>query len=489
MRRFQVPDQLVGRSEKEVVQVRTVFEAAFPDAHGSKAIPRLALTSVLNELVMHGGGSDHYATAFSLWEEARKSVTDVAIASHLAVGKKTNLRNLLVRLSKRGEQATSIDMFEAAILMEVMIEVGPRVWALVEPTLTPYQKYIRNWSCGVLTGDEREPPRIPQSEGFAEPTSTTSSSKESAAQSDEPTTPAGFWLPLAQSLHERDNDCHYWPKVFRNPTAKGEAGFVLFRPSLNGQRRIVQTYLSIQDRGPGEHTFVHAYSLGDGAWDVDKPKRLSRGFAVPSNSALFLIGGRAKPGKPNEFLQNVDLSHPMEVIVLPVRALESDPEIFRGITITANEKGRLLVSRIAVRRTVLPSDEDAFSGKFATRELETQLLKLMKAEAQLHVEALPLADLKGRSVEECVAERIQRIESRGAKSDAHAIRRHMNNYRRPTISTLIDPSQPDAIISGDDMYARLESVFRNAKGFMRDQDGNRFEPDLHIQMQSLHGDE
>jgi hypothetical protein len=430
---------------------------------------RLSFVAATNEVMLRTFGS--YSTAWQFLlaiSEKYPTVLDVVTAPRKASksekaaaakgDKRDENRNFINWISRQSDSST-FSVWEAAILVHACRARNKDRTDQVIDTLSPYQQYLLEWSALALEGKVVTGPRESNDSG------TSHAEWRRTGQIDQA---QHRWYDLHQAMTDHHRNTNYWDGVFRD---QERAGFVVFRPGLRRNEKLVQTYLSLVDGRKGQGNqgiFSYAHIYRPPAAPAGQV-RYVRGLMIPSASVLYLLGVRDATSKVAGSDKIVDFRNPVEVLAIPVTPLVQAPVHVQGLTLTSNQEGRPLLSRVLLRRTFLQNHLDANIGTHDLDELKESLRAIHNAERG---EAPSASDDEKKLAEEF-----------------KEILECTNNQGELSLCDFRDPDDPAKLISAEDLIARVEEkmkdVFRPDGRTLIDALGSRFDRGRHWRFGSI----
>jgi len=201
------------------------------------------------------------------------------------------------------------------------------------------------------------------------------------ALGDEETREAEIMRRYVASFFRFPEQRHTEFRQFFENSAYGEddcAHFICYRPQLSDPSGIVKSFLAIlppQRNGMRRNfTFTHIYSADPDFVEIRK----STGVVLPMTSGLYFIGGQQLRSRRDE------TSSPgfrtLKVIAVPRLPIERRQDIIPALCLSTNNREQLIVSRLALRRTVATDDRSANIGIMKWANLSADLQGLVDLE-------------------------------------------------------------------------------------------------------------
>lgn len=170
---------------------------------------------------------------------------------------------------------------------------------------------------------------------------------------------------------ERLADFEEYRGLFAHPKDK-QAHFVTYRPSRSDPKRLMKSYLAIgpasqEVEGDPEDAFrfVHVYEPPeDGA---GKTQRLSLGRVIPLEDGVYMVGGQRDEGARRQPFRT------LKTIALPWYALRHKSTLLNALVMSANHKGKHIITRAALRATPIAHSSHIKLGAVALSDLEDDL--------------------------------------------------------------------------------------------------------------------
>lgn len=159
------------------------------------------------------------------------------------------------------------------------------------------------------------------------------------------------------------------------------AHFVIYRASRTEPARLMKSYLAISEPrldgqighdDPSTFKFVHMYRPPGGPGSG--VARVSLGRVFTFEHGVYLIGGQRDETTERKPFQS------LKVMALPWLQLNREDKLLSALLMSSNYSGEQIVSRAAIRTTIIPRSDGIELGAVNVDELQSDLLQDAEAE-------------------------------------------------------------------------------------------------------------
>ena len=158
----------------------------------------------------------------------------------------------------------------------------------------------------------------------------------------------------------------------------GCAHLICYRPQLSNPVNFVKSFLAIvppQKNGMSrDYTFTHIYKI-----DLDSDHvRKTTGVVLPMISGLYFVGGQEQRSADT---QNGSSNYrTLKVIAAQWLPVERNQLVIPALVLSTNNREEIIISRLALRRTLITDHVSAEVGIISSEKLEDDLQKLVDVE-------------------------------------------------------------------------------------------------------------